>query len=73
MGFSDSIGSWTTIDLQYSYNFMMGGTEGVITLGGKNITDEEAPRVYDAANVSYDPKQHDPYGQMWYGRVKFAL
>ena len=73
MGFSDSIGSWTTIDLQYSYNFMMGGTEGVITLGGKNITDEEAPRVYDAANFSYDPKQHDPRGQMWYGRVKFAL
>lgn len=51
MGFSDSIGSWTTIDLQYSYNFMMGGTEGVITLGGKNITDEEAPRVYDAATI----------------------
>jgi len=45
----------------------------VISLGGKNITDEEAPRVYDAANFSYDPKQHDPRGQMWYGRVKFAL
>ena len=73
MGFSNSIGSWTTIDLQYSYNFMMGGTEGVITLGGKNITDEEAPRVFDAANFSYDPKQHDPRGQMWYGRIKFAL
>jgi iron complex outermembrane receptor protein len=73
MGFSNSIASWTTIDLQYSYNFMMGDTEGVITLGGKNITDEEAPRVFDAANFSYDPKQHDPRGQMWYGRVKFAL
>ena len=73
LGFNDSIGSWTTIDLQYSYNFMVGSTEGVFTLGGKNITDEEAPRVYDAANFSYDPKHHDPRGQMWYGRVKFAL
>ena len=45
----------------------------VISLGGKNITDDEAPRVSDAANFSYDPKQHDPRGEMWYGRVKFAL
>ena len=44
-----------------------------ISLGGKKITDDEAPRVYDAANFGYDPKQHDPRGQMWYGRVKFAL
>ena len=73
LGFTDSIDSWMTIDLQYSYSFMVGSTEGVFTLGGKNITDEEAPRVYDAANFSYDPKHHDPRGQMWYGRVKFAL
>ncbi len=45
----------------------------VISLGSKNITDEETPRVYDEANFSYDPKQHDPRGQMWYGRIKFAL
>ena len=73
LGFDNSIDSWMTIDLQYSYSFMVGSTEGVFTLGGKNITDEEAPRVYDAANFSYDPKHHDPRGQMWYGRVKFAL
>ena len=73
LGFTDSIDSWMAIDLQYSYSFMVGSTEGVFTLGGKNITDEEAPRVDDAANFSYDPKHHDPRGQMWYGRVKFAL
>lgn len=45
----------------------------LITLGGKNITDEEASRVYYMVNFSYDPKRHAPRGQMWYGRVKFAL
>lgn len=50
-----------------------GGVTFVVSLGGKNITDEEAFRVCGAANLSYDAKQHDPRGQMWYGRVKFAL
>jgi iron complex outermembrane receptor protein len=50
-----------------------GDAKFLITLGRKNITDEEAPRVYDEANFSYDSKHHDPRGQMWYGRVKFAL
>jgi iron complex outermembrane receptor protein len=44
-----------------------------VTLGGKNITDEDAPQVFDAANFSYDPKHHDPRGQIWYGRIKLAL
>ena len=51
----------------------MGNTAAVITVGAKNITDEEAPAVYDAANFSYDPKQHDPRGRMYFARVKFAL
>jgi hypothetical protein len=42
-------------------------------LGGKNVFDKEAPRVYDAANFSYDPKHHDPRGRMFFARVKFAL
>ena len=72
-GYSQDIDSWMTLDLQYSYTFSIGNSQGTITLGGKNITDEDAPQVFDAANFSYDPKHHDPRGQIWYGRIKFAL
>jgi iron complex outermembrane receptor protein len=73
LGFNDGINSWTTIDLSYNYNFNLGDTQAVFTLGGKNLQDKEAPRVYDAANFSYDPKHHDPRGRMFFARVKFAL
>ena len=72
-GYSSSIDSWLTLDLQYAYNFEVGGTEAILTLGAKNLTDEDAPKLYDAANFSYDPKHHDPRGQIMYGRIKFAL
>jgi iron complex outermembrane receptor protein len=72
-GFDSNIDSWRTIDARYNFNFNVGDTQAVLTLGGKNLTDEEAPRVYDAANFSYDPKQHDPRGRIYYARVKFAL
>ena len=72
-GYSSSIDSWLTLDLQYAYSFEVGGTEAILTLGAKNLTDEDAPKLYDAANFSYDPKHHDPRGQIMYGRIKFAL
>ena len=72
-GYSSSIDSWLTLDLQYAYSFEMGGTEAILTLGAKNLTDEDAPKLFDAANFSYDPKHHDPRGQILYGRIKFAL
>ena len=72
-GYSQDIDSWMTLDLQYTFSFALGNTEAMITLGGKNITDEDAPQVFDAANFSYDPKHHDPRGQIWYGRIKLAL
>ena len=72
-GYSSSIDSWLTLDLQYAYSFEVGGTEAILTLGAKNLTDEDAPKLYDAANFSYDPKHHDPRGQIVYGRIKFAL
>jgi len=72
-GYSSSIDSWLTLDLQYAYSFEVGGTEAILTLGAKNLTDEDAPKLYDAANFSYDPKHHDPRGQILYGRIKFAL
>ena len=73
VGFDNNIDSWQTVDASYNFNFNIGDTQAVLTLGGKNLTDEEAPRVYDAANFSYDPKQHDPRGRLYYARVKFAL
>ena len=73
LGFNSGISNWRTIDLSYNYNFNLGDTQAVFTLGGKNVFDKEAPRVYDAANFSYDPKHHDPRGRMLFARVKFAL
>jgi iron complex outermembrane receptor protein len=72
-GYSSSIDSWLTLDLQYAYSFNVGGSDAIFTLGAKNLTDEDAPAVYDAANFSYDPKHHDPRGQIIYGRIKFSL
>jgi iron complex outermembrane receptor protein len=59
--------------VSYNYNFNLGDTRAVLTLGGKNVLDREASRVYDAANFSYDPKHHDARGRMYFARVKFAL
>jgi len=73
LGFNSGISNWRTMDLSYNYNFNLGDTQAVFTLGGKNVFDKEAPRVYDAANFSYDPKHHDPRGRMLFARVKFAL
>lgn len=73
LGFNSGISNWRTMDLSYNYNFSLGDTQAVFTLGGKNVFDKEAPRVYDAANFSYDPKHHDPRGRMFFARVKFAL
>ena len=73
LGFNSGISNWRTMDLSYNYNFNLGDTQAVFTLGGKNVFDKEAPRVYDEANFSYDPKHHDPRGRMFFARVKFAL
>jgi iron complex outermembrane receptor protein len=48
-------------------------SEAIITVGMKNVFDEKPPVVYDAANFSYDPKHHDPRGQMYYVRAKYRF
>ena len=70
-GFNSGIGNRRTIDL--SYNFNLGDTRAVFTLGGKSVFDKEAPCVYDEVNFSYDPEHHDPRGRMLFARVTFAL
>lgn len=72
-GESASIDSWTTLDLQYTYNLQFGDSEAVFSIGAKNVFDEEPPRVFDGVNFSYDPKHHDPRGRMYYARVKYAF
>ncbi|MFT5612610.1 MAG: iron complex outermembrane receptor protein, partial [Polaribacter sp.] len=71
---SAKIDSFSTVDAQYSINFGISETtEAVLSLGVKNLFDEEPPRVYDAANFSYDPKQHSPLGRVYYARAKFQF
>jgi len=70
LGYNQDIDSWFTMDLQYAYDFDFGDNTATLTLGSKNVLDELPPRVYDAANFSYDPKHHDPRGRLVYARVK---
>jgi len=70
LGYTQDIDSWFTMDLQYAYGFDFGDNRATFTLGSKNVFDELPPRVYDAANFSYDPKHHDPRGRLVYARVK---
>lgn len=72
---SSTIDSFTTIDAQYSTTFSVTDTtDTTITLGINNITDEEPPRVFNGfGNLSYDPKQHNPLGRVFYARAKVAF
>ena len=72
-GYSSNVDSWATLDLQYAFRYSFQKVDATLTLGAKNLTDEKAPRVYDAANFSYDAKQHDPRGQLWYVQLKAAF
>tara|TARA_B110000014_G_scaffold9059_1_gene6313 strand:- start:280 stop:2916 length:2637 start_codon:yes stop_codon:yes gene_type:complete len=69
-GFTKNIDSFFTLDLQYNYLFDLSDYDMQFTLGVKNIFDEEAPRVYDAANWSYDSKHHDPRGRITFLGLK---
>jgi len=75
-GESQNIDSYVTLDANYSINLPLGFTddsETTLTFGIKNLLDEEPPRVYDAANYSYDPKQHSPLGRTLYAKAKFRF
>lgn len=74
-GESDTIDAMTTVDAQYSATFgMTEDSDAVLTFGIKNLFDEEPPRAYiNTGQLSYDPKQHNPLGRVYYARVKFAF
>ena len=69
-GYTQKIDEWFSIDLQYNYSFEMNDNQIRLTLGGINILDEDPPLVFDAANFSYDSRQHDARGRIMYIGVK---
>jgi iron complex outermembrane receptor protein len=71
---SQDIDDWTTLDLQYGYRMDVGDSSDInLALGVKNATDKNPPRVYDGANLSYDPKQHSPLGRVFYASVTYGF
>ena len=72
-GYSQNIDSHLTWDLQYNYEVSMEAVDTRITIGVLNVTDEEPPQVWDAANFSYDSRQHDARGRLAYIGLKFRM
>ncbi len=73
---SSHIDSFTTVDAQYSVDFdfgFRGESQTVLTLGIKNLFDEEPPRVFVPGNFSYDPKQHSALGRILYLRARYSF
>lgn len=71
---SQNISSFTTVDGQYSATlFATDVSEIIVSLGVKNLFDKLPPRVYNGANLSYDPKQHNPLGRVYYAKLKYAF
>ena len=72
---SSTVDAFTTVDAQYAATFgITENSEAVVTLGIKNLLDELPPRAYTAVgSLSYDPKQHNPLGRVFYAKVKYAF
>lgn len=71
---TESIGSWTTVDLQVSYDLserttldLLSGT--TLSLNVQNAFDEDPPFVNNRAGVGYDPTNASPIGRF----VSFQL
>ena len=67
IGYAETIDSMTTIDLQY--RFKLSGS--VITLGVKNLFDEEPPLVN--VDGAYDYYTHDPRGRIFHARYRLRF
>ena len=68
-----NIDSWTTADIQYTYTLGEIGylNSSAITIGAKNLTNEEPPWV--PYITAFDPVNHDPRGRIWYLRFSASL
>jgi iron complex outermembrane recepter protein len=71
---NDRISSFTTVDLQYSYELPAWGVQGEgsrITLGGQNVFNRKPPKLnFDGG---FDPFVHDSRGAIWYARYTMQL
>jgi outer membrane receptor protein involved in Fe transport len=73
-GLDRTIDSWTTVDIQYSYELPQIGIQAEgsrIAVGGTNVFNEAPPVVN--VDGQFDPFVHDPRGAMWYLRYTMAL
>ncbi len=68
-----SISSFVTLDTQYTFTMDIGESETALTIGAKNLLDEEPPHVTVTGNLNYDPKQHSPLGRVIYAKVKYKF
>ncbi len=57
--------------MQYGYNFALGEGEAAISLGVKNLFDEEPPLINSSQFFSYDAKHIDPRGRVFYAKAKY--
>jgi iron complex outermembrane receptor protein len=73
VGLDNNVDSFMTFDVQYGYELELSDVVATITVGMLNATDEEPPRVWDAANFSFDPRQHDSRGRMAYVGLKVGF
>jgi iron complex outermembrane receptor protein len=72
-GLDNNVDSFMTFDVQYGYELELSDVVATITVGMLNATDEAPPRVWDAANFSFDPRQHDSRGRMAYVGFKVGF
>lgn len=83
--FNFSVGSFSTHDVQVSYDFgsskLMEGTmfEGArIYVGANNVFDEEAPNIFSGSEINTTGTDtaadvYDPIGRTWYLGVNFSF
>ena len=69
----DTIEAFTPVEIQYRYTIDLKESEATVSLGVQNLFDEAAPFVADGANFSYDPKQHDPRGRIFYVKATYEF
>jgi iron complex outermembrane receptor protein len=72
---ADAVDSYTTVDAQYGITISTGRDDHnlMLSIGAKNLLNEEPPRVIDAANYSFDPKQHSAVGRAVYVKANYSF
>ena len=70
----EKVNSYETLDLNFRVRLSkINESQSTIGVGVRNLFNEQPPRVNDAANLSYDPKQHDPLGRVIYVNFNYQF